>query len=335
MQAIYDVPAPAKLNLFLHVVGKRPDGYHLLQSIFALIDWADTLHFEKRADGQLARHDQGDALPADDLCLRAARALQAQSGCSLGADIHIEKRLPAGAGMGGGSSDAASTLLALNRLWGLNWPLEKLLKLGLSLGADVPFFLGGKHAFVEGIGEILHPITLPSMSFAVLKPSQSISTQQIFSSPLLARSNSVAIVAGFPAHNELQRGLQSKAKSSNESSDDSSAKPVVLNEEGIASFLNGYGRNDLQKPAEASCPEIVQALQILEAEFGNSRMTGSGSAVFARLPSDDQSNGLPSELQKKGGILSSDKNSWIDGLPSNFHARICRCLDQHPLHGWA
>ncbi|MBB4845762.1 4-diphosphocytidyl-2-C-methyl-D-erythritol kinase [Paucibacter oligotrophus] len=324
MQAIYDVPAPAKLNLFLHVVGKRPDGYHLLQSIFALIDWADTLHFEKRADGQLARHDQGDALPADDLCLRAARALQAQSGCGLGADIHIEKRLPAGAGMGGGSSDAASTLLALNRLWGLNWPLEKLFSLGLSLGADVPFFLGGRHAFVEGIGEILHPIDLPPMSFAVLKPGQSISTQQIFSSPLLARSKSVAIVAGFPAHNELQRKNGELAEERLEID----AKPVVLNEEGIASFLHGYGRNDLQKPAEASCPQVVQALRILEAEFGNSRMTGSGSAVFARLASGD--------AQEQGdGKLTSVKKFWQEDLPSDFHARICRCLDQHPLHGWA
>ncbi|MGS0754822.1 4-(cytidine 5'-diphospho)-2-C-methyl-D-erythritol kinase, partial [Roseateles sp. GG27B] len=166
MQAIYDVPAPAKLNLFLHVVGKRADGYHLLQSVFTLIDWADTLHFERRSDGQLHRHDQGDALPADDLCLRAARLLQTHSGCTFGADITIEKRLPAGAGMGGGSSDAASTLLALNRLWGLNWPRAQLLELGLRLGADVPFFIGGSNALVEGIGEILHPITLPPQTYA-------------------------------------------------------------------------------------------------------------------------------------------------------------------------
>ncbi|MEL4179723.1 4-(cytidine 5'-diphospho)-2-C-methyl-D-erythritol kinase [Roseateles sp. PN1] len=333
MHAIYDVPAPAKLNLFLHVVGKRPDGYHLLQSIFALIDWADTLHFERRSDGQLTRHDGADAsaiLPADDLCLRAARALQAQSGCNYGADIHLEKRIPAGAGMGGGSSDAASTLLALNRLWDLNWPLEKLFSLGLSLGADVPFFLGGRHAFVEGIGEILHPIDLPQMTFAVLKPAQSISTQQIFSSPLLARSNSVAIVAGFPAHNEAQHTNEKSQGSSSEN-----AKPVELNEQGIASFLNGFGRNDLQKPAEAHCPEVVQALQILEAEFGNSRMTGSGSAVFARLNDGLRPDGLPAKQTGKSGTLSSDKNSWLDGLPSNFHARICRCLDRHPLHGWA
>ena len=289
MKAIYDVPAPAKLNLFLHVVGKRPDGYHLLQSIFALIDWADTLHFERRDDGQLARRDSGDRLPPDDLCLRAARALQAQSGCGLGADIHIEKRLPAGAGMGGGSSDAASTLLALNRLWGLNWPLSRLLPLGLSLGADVPFFLGGRHAFVEGIGEILHAIDLPTQRFAVLKPAASIATAQIFSSPLLARSDFVAIVAGFPGHNKSGQ------------------------------FLDGFGHNDLQKPAEALCHEVGEALQILAQRFGNSRMTGSGSAVFARVTGEE----------------TGTSPIWPQELPANWVGKMCSSLDVHPLHGWA
>ena len=298
MRALYDVPAPAKLNLFLHVVGKRPDGYHLLQSIFALIDWADTLHFERRDDGALHRHDSGDALPPDDLCLRAARALQAQSGCSLGADIHIEKRLPAGAGMGGGSSDAASTLLALNRMWGLNWPLSKLLPLGLSLGADVPFFLGGTHAFVEGIGDVLHPMSLPEQCFAVVKPQQSIATKDIFSSPHLARSNSVAIVAGFPAHNgsELSGGTQQ-------------------------GFNPGFGRNDLQPAAEALSPEVGQALQILQSKFGNGRMTGSGSAVFARVDGKEGAN--------------CQSMTFAEGLASGWVARMCRSLEVHPLRGWA
>jgi 4-diphosphocytidyl-2-C-methyl-D-erythritol kinase len=158
LQALYDVPAPAKLNLFLHIVGRRADGYHLLQSLFVLIDWADTLHFDLRQDGGLRRHDLGPALPADDLCLRAARALQAASGTHLGADISIHKHVPWGAGMGGGSSDAASTLLALNRLWGLHWPRARLLALGLQLGADVPFFVGGDNAFVQGVGEQLLPM---------------------------------------------------------------------------------------------------------------------------------------------------------------------------------
>ena len=141
MKALYDLPAPAKVNLFLHVVGRRADGYHLLQSVFVLIDWADTLHIERRGDAILRRHDLATTLPDDDLCLRAARALQQASGTTLGADIHVFKRVPSGAGLGGGSSDAATTLLALNRLWDLRWPLERLAALALTLGADVPFFV--------------------------------------------------------------------------------------------------------------------------------------------------------------------------------------------------
>lgn len=144
MQALYDVPAPAKLNLFLHITGRREDGYHLLESVFTMIDWHDTLHFDKRSDGLITREDLSSPLPPDDLCTRAARALKEASGCPLGAHIGIVKRVPAQAGMGGGSSDAASTLLALNRLWGLNLPLSQLLPIGLKLGADIPFFYWAK-----------------------------------------------------------------------------------------------------------------------------------------------------------------------------------------------
>jgi 4-diphosphocytidyl-2-C-methyl-D-erythritol kinase len=161
MKAIYDVPAPAKVNLFLHIVGRRPDGYHLLQSVFMLIDWCDSLHFERTASTAITRQDLTSALPEDDLILRAARALQHASGCTFGAHISIDKQIPAQAGMGGGSSDAASTLLALNRLWGLHFSLEQLAALGLKLGADVPFFLCGQHAWVQGIGEDMTPIQLP------------------------------------------------------------------------------------------------------------------------------------------------------------------------------
>jgi 4-diphosphocytidyl-2-C-methyl-D-erythritol kinase len=297
MLALYDVAAPAKLNLFLHVIGRRADGYHLLQSVFVLIDWCDTLHFERRADGRLARHDLTEALPADDLCLRAARALQAQSGCSDGADIHVAKRVPSGAGMGGGSSDAASTLLALNRLWGLNWPLARLLPIGLSLGADVPFFLGGRPALVEGIGEKLRPIALPSQPFAVLKPADSIPTAEIFTSPLLARDTPAVIVAGFPA--------------------DTFSSGLTVDTEMIA---RGYGRNDLQPPAESRSIEVVQALELLKARFGNSRMTGSGSAVFARV-------------DKIEGMSCSPK--MPEELPPGWAGRMCRSLEIHPLAGWA
>ena len=160
MKALYDLPAPAKLNLFLHVTGRRDDGYHLLQSVFMLIDWCDTLHIERRNDGRLSREDLTTPLPADDLVLRAARALQAFATPGQGAHIAIAKQVPAQAGMGGGSSDAATCLLALNRLWGLNLPLAKLEQIGLTLGADVPFFLRGRNAWVEGIGEKITPIAL-------------------------------------------------------------------------------------------------------------------------------------------------------------------------------
>jgi 4-diphosphocytidyl-2-C-methyl-D-erythritol kinase len=282
LKALYDVAAPAKLNLFLHVTGRRADGYHLLQSVFVLIDWADTLHFERRDDGALARRDLGPALPADDLCLRAARLLQAESGTSHGADIAIDKQVPWGAGLGGGSSDAASTLLALNRLWRLDWPRERLLPLAARLGADVPFFVGGRNAFVEGIGEKLAPIEVVPQRFAVVKPATSLPTQQVFASPLVARNTDPVILTGFLADTD-------------------------------------FGRNDLQPAAEAIAPEVAQAARWLQGKFGNSRMTGSGSAVFARAGTGDRSMA-----------------TWApQDLPARWVGRMCRSLDEHPLRGWA
>lgn len=248
MQAIYDVPAPAKLNLFLHIVGRRADGYHLLQSAFMLIDWCDTLHFELRPDRAISREDLGTPLPDDDLIVRAARALQAQGGAARGAHIAVDKRVPAQAGMGGGSSDAASTLLALNRLWKLNLPLPALERIGLALGADVPFFLRGGNAWVEGIGERITPLSLPPRRFLVVKPPAGLETRAIFNDPGLKRDSEPAIISGFAAN------------------------PY------------SFGGNDLQPVAERLCPAVAQTLQWLAAQGLNGRMTGSGSAVFALLP---------------------------------------------------
>jgi 4-diphosphocytidyl-2-C-methyl-D-erythritol kinase len=248
MQAIYDVPAPAKLNLFLHVTGRRADGYHLLQSAFMLIDWCDTLHFERRPGGALSREDLGEPLPADDLVLRAAKALQQASGTTQGAHIRIEKRIPAQAGLGGGSSDAASCLLALNRLWDLKLPLSALEKIGLALGADVPFFLRGRNAWVEGIGERITPIEVPSARFVVVKPQEGLETARIFQDPALKRNSEAAIISGFAAN------------------------PY------------GFGGNDLQPVAERLCPEVGQALEWLGSQGLQGRMSGSGSAVFALVP---------------------------------------------------
>ncbi len=300
LQALYDLPAPAKLNMFLHVVGRRADGYHLLQSPFVLIDWADRLHVERRADGQLRRHDLGPTLPEDDLCLRAARALQAASGSTAGADISIHKHVPWGAGMGGGSSDAATTLLALNRLWGLRWPKVRLAQIGLQLGADVPFFVQGHNAFVEGIGERLQPMTWPERLYAVVKPPAALPTREIFEHALLRRDTDPVIVAGSPE--EAGR----------------SGVPA----EWVQKFVDGYGHNDLQPPAEDRCPEVAQAARWLETRYGNSRMTGSGSAVFARVGAAEPSR-------------ATDAAAGLQNLPPHWVGRMCRSLAIHPLAGWA
>jgi len=277
MQSIYDVCAPAKLNLFLHIVGRRPDGYHLLESVFMLIDWCDTLHFELRTDGQLSREDLSIPLPDDDLVMRAAKALQQLSGTTQGAHMLVDKRIPAQAGMGGGSSDAASTLLALNRLWKLHLGLDALMSIGLKLGADVPFFLSGHNAWVSGIGEKIQPMTLPEARFVVVKPAEGLATQRIFSHPHLKRDTESAIISGFAAD------------------------------------AFGFGQNDLQAVAQQMCPSIDQALSWLKTQGISGRMTGSGSAVFARTLHDIETK----------------------SVPESFQVNICNNLPVHPLQGWA
>ena len=263
MQSLYDISAPAKLNLFLHITGRRPDGYHLMQSAFMLIDWCDTLHFQVRADGQISREDLTWPLPQDDLITRAAKALQLHSQCPLGVHIGIDKSIPAQAGMGGGSSDAASTLLALNRLWNLNFSLQTLAQLGLALGADVPFFLGGHNAWVEGIGEQITTLQFPSARFVVVKPDAGLETKLIFSDSALKRDSKTAIISGFAAYENIFE----------------------------------YGRNDLQAVAQKHCPGVTQALVWLESQGLSGRMTGSGSAVFAQLLHDIDIQGAPRALQ--------------------------------------
>ena len=303
--ALYDLQAPAKLNLFLHVVGRRADGYHLLESLFILIDWSDTLHLERRSDGLLQRHDLTETLPADDLCLRAARVLQTASGTTLGADVSIAKHLPSGAGMGGGSSDAATVLLGLNRLWGLNWPRQRLLPLAQSLGADVPFFVFGRPSFVQGIGEQMTPVELEPQRFAVVKPHASIPTASIFGSPMLRRDTASVILMG---------SIESAA---NLATPEREATKIPA-----ACLAGGFGHNDLQLPAEAVCSEVREACSWLQAQFGNSRMTGSGSAVFSRVGSDEL-------------VSSTWPQDGAPALPCGWVGRLCRSLPEHPLLGWA
>lgn len=277
MKSLHDVPAPAKLNLFLHITGRRPDGYHLLQSVFMLIDWCDTLHFEKRSDGVISREDLTMALPEQDLITRAAHLLKTHTGCTDGVHIAVDKQIPAQAGMGGGSSDAATCMLALNRLWNLNLDLSSLEKLGLQLGADVPFFLRGRNAWVEGVGEQITPIDLPAARFWVIKPPLGIATSEIFAHPNLKRDTNPATIAVFAAQ------------------------------------AYDFGQNDLQPVAQALCPGVDQAIQILANAGLKARMTGSGSAVFAR---------------------SMDSTTKVT-VPDHFLARLCSNLDIHPLTGWA
>jgi 4-diphosphocytidyl-2-C-methyl-D-erythritol kinase len=296
---LLDVPAPAKLNLFLHITGRRPDGYHLLQSVFMLVDWCDTLHFELRRDGVVSREDlvPGLPLPTEDLSVRAARALQAATGCTLGVHIGLHKRLPAEAGLGGGSSDAATCLIALNRLWGLGLDRTALCAIGLQLGADVPFFIAGQNAWVEGVGELLTPIQLPGCRFVIVKPPSGASTQRIFTSPELKRDTKPAIIAGFAA-------LESIGRSTSEWS------------VGDLRKLLDNTRNDLQPVAQALCPDVGHCIQWLHSHGLQARMTGSGTAVFAPLNT------------------TSDLTYAPGDVPGNWLVHECSNMDAHPLKDW-
>lgn len=243
------LPAPAKLNLFLHITGRRPDGYHLLQTVFQFLEQADTLHFSRREDGIIALAPDIPGVPAEsNLIMRAARLLQTHTGCRTGADITLEKRLPMGGGIGGGSSDAATTLLGLNRLWGLDLPLDTLATLGLQLGADVPVFVRGHAAWAEGVGESLTPVDLPEPWYLVLTPPAHISTADVFRHPQLTRDTPAITVAAF-----LGGGL---------------ARSV---------------RNDCENIVRQLSPEVDAALTWL-ARHGTARMTGTGACCFVACP---------------------------------------------------
>lgn len=236
-----DLPAPAKLNLFLHVTGRRPDGYHTLQTVFVFIDWCDRIFLEATPDGSIRHAAPLGGIAADDeLCLKAARLLQARAGISRGAVITIQKRIPLGGGLGGGSSDAATTLIGLNRLWKAGLSRQDLMALGLELGADVPVFIGGHAAFAEGVGELLTPIQVPQAWYLVANPRIGISTREIFEDRDLTR-NSI---------------------------------PVKM-----CDFSAGFGRNDLQPVAMRRYPQVASLLTWL-GQWGDARMTGSGACCF-------------------------------------------------------
>ena len=292
--------APAKLNLFLHVVGRRPDGYHLIQSAMQLIDLADTLTIEVRDDGAIERDGAVDDVPADaDLMVRAARLLQRASGCSAGATLANRKRIPIGGGLGGGSSDAATTLLALNRLWRLDWPRTELMALGLELGADVPFFVGGDNAFVEGIGERIVPVALPARFYALVHPGVAVPTAAVFTAPELTRDSEVIKISDFSKNGFDASGIDALAGRD-------TGRPVF--------------RNDLEPVASARFVAVREALDWLSrpedrdwaGALGPARMSGSGACVFRAFDSAERAS------------------ACIAALPTRWSGWSVRSLAAHP-----
>ena len=241
----------------LHIVGRRADGYHLLETVFQFLDYADTLHFSTRSDGKIVLHTTIDGVAHEDnLIVRAARLLQAQSQSSLGADIWLDKKLPVGGGIGGGSSNAATTLVGLNHLWQTQLPLEQLAKLGLNLGADVPVFVMGRAAFAQGVGEKLQPVELPEPWYLVAVPPVSISTAKIFSDPCLTRDT--------PSTN-------------------------------MRTVLKQSGHNDCQAVVEKRYPEVRNALILLN-KFVEARLTGTGSCIFGDFPNEQQAAKVATQI---------------------------------------
>lgn len=266
------LPAPAKLNLMLHVLGRRPDGYHELQTLFQFLEFADQLGFASRSDGEIHLHDPiGGVAHDDNLIVRAARQLQRTTGCPQGADIWLDKRLPMGGGLGGGSSDAATTLLGLNKLWQLGCTEDQLAQLGLGLGADVPVFVRGHAAFAEGIGEKLQPVTLPEPWFLVCVPAVAVSTAEVFSAPELTRNT-----------------------------------PPIK----VAAVLEQGGRNDCQPVVEQRYPAVRNALILLN-KFVQAKLTGTGGCVFGSFPNKAEADKVAAQLPAtlpsfvaKGGNVS-------------------------------
>ena len=278
--SLRDCLAPAKLNLFLHITGRRPDGYHSLQTVFQLLDWGDTLHFTRRSDGLVTRSSDISGVPPEqDLTVRAALLLKSHTGTQEGVDIAIEKRLPMGAGLGGGSSDAATTLLALNRLWKLALPREELQAIALKLGADVPFFVFGKNAFAEGVGEALEVVQLPPRYFLVVTPRVHVPTAAIFSEKSLTRDSKPLTIVDFLAQHS-----------------------------GNAGWPDSFGRNDMQQVVVGKYAEVAQVLGWFD-NVAPARMTGSGASVFAAFQSRDEAEAAQAKLP----------SDWNSAVTASLH----------------
>jgi len=296
----YDIPAPAKLNLFLHVLGRRADGYHRLQTAFRFIDLCDVLHVDIRADGRITREGGlPDVAADDDLVVRAARALQAATGVQSGAHIALEKHIPAGGGLGGGSSDAASVLMALNRLWHTGLTRQDLLRLALPLGADVPVFIFGRAAFAEGVGEVLTPIALPPRAYLVVQPAAHVATASVFGAPELPRDTPVCSVADF-LH-----------------------QPAAFN-------------NDLEAVVRTRFPAVDAAFNTLQTLNLPARMTGSGACLYAEFTT--LPDAVLAQTQIAATMRVADFDAQCSRASpdetSIVWTRACQGLDEHPLAHW-
>ncbi len=282
--------APAKLNLFLHITGRRADGYHLLQTVFQFISYCDWLYFTPRNDGVIQRLSELPGVaPEHDLTVRAARLLQSHAPPLRGADIRLDKRLPMGGGLGGGSSDAATTLVALNQLWGLNLPKAQLATLGLQLGADVPVFIHGHAAWAEGVGEILTPITLPEPWYMVIAPPCHVLTEEIFSAPELTRDVPALTIEGL-----LSSGSMPKRSEHRDLQEPSAF---------VSTFVSG-ARNVCESVVCQRYPVVAAALAWLRRQPGaiGARMTGTGACVFAAFADESSARQTLQQLQREYGV---------------------------------
>ena len=295
---LYDLPAPAKLNLFLHVVGRRPDGYHLLQTVFRFVDLADSVDIDTRRDGLVHREtDMPGVPPEQDLAVRAALALQRHTGTALGAQLSLRKRVPSGGGLGGGSSDAATVLIALNRLWRTGLSRGQLMRIGLELGADVPVFVFGQNAFAQGIGDLLTAVELPSRAYVVVQPAQSVPTEGVFKDPDLTRDTDPVKITDF----------------SGRSSD--------------------FGHNDLQAVVVRHYPVVQQALAWLDGAGYPARMTGSGACLFIEFPDLQQASVAHQNLLAK--MRTDHSGAAGGGASCPVQAiMVANGLAEHPLRNW-
>jgi 4-diphosphocytidyl-2-C-methyl-D-erythritol kinase len=287
LTSLHNCPAPAKLNLFLHVTGRRPDGYHLLQSVFQLVDRADTLHFDLRDDGRINRTTALAGVPEEqDLVVRALRLLAAEyqrrhRRPAPGIDVALDKVLPMGGGLGGGSSDAATALMVANHLWQAGLSRDELMALGLPLGADIPFFIFGETAFAEGVGEALRPVAGPDCWYVVIEPGVAVPTPAVFSAPDLTRDTKPVTISDFSRHLQDRRDLR------------------------------GFGKNDLQAVAARLFPPVAKAVEWL-GSYGDARMTGSGACVFCAFSSESEADRVLAVLP---GIWTAWKTKSLSRHP--------------------